>query len=74
MVPLKLQTEVFKLSPRVLTSFLSGLSLKKKKKKVSPLPSVSLPLPQDNLLDLQPRMRHAVSPSAPAEHACCSPS
>lgn len=57
MVPLKLQAEVFKLSPRVLTSSLSGLSLKKKKKRVSPLPSVSLPLPQDNLLDLQPRMR-----------------
>lgn len=56
MVPLKLQTEVFKLSPRVLTSSLSGLSLKKKKK-FSPLPSVSLPVPQDNLLDLQPRMR-----------------
>lgn len=32
MVPLKLQTEVFKLSPRILTSSLSGLSLKKKKR------------------------------------------
>lgn len=52
MAPLKLQTEVFKQSPRVLTSSLSGLSLVKKKKKASPLPSASLPVPQDNLPQL----------------------
>lgn len=52
MAPLKLQTEVFKQSPRVLTSSLSGLSLVKTKKKASPLPSASLPVPQDNLPQL----------------------
>ena len=54
MVSLTLRTEVFKQSPRVLTSSLSGLSLvkKKKKKKASPLPSASLPVPQDNLPQL----------------------
>lgn len=51
MVPLKLQTEVSKQSPRVLTSSLSGLSLKKKKK-AFPLSSASLPVPLDNLLQL----------------------
>ena len=51
MAPLKLQTEVFKQSPRVLTSSLSGLSLVKKKKS-SPFPSASLPVPQDNLPQL----------------------
>lgn len=38
MAPLKLQTEVFKQSPRVLTSSLSGLSLVKKKKSLLPFP------------------------------------
>lgn len=60
MVPLKLQTEVFKLSPRVLTSSLSGLSLEKKKKK-GLSPSFCIPTPP-------PRQ----SPGSPAKDAPCS--
>ena len=48
MVPLKLQAEVFKLSPRVLTSSLSGLSLKKKKKVLSPSFCIPSPPPRQS--------------------------